>query len=230
MFFKRFSTSEFGCERPGSYQVPPLVVQCYKGDVLSELEKQFVERSMSSPPYILLVNKNACKDPLFWSNVDKLPFLSGIGPDKSCLEGDKGTAFIKKAHKVGLAVHPYTSRAEANFFDASMYVTSRDEVESLYCRKGIDGMFIENVDIGVEVGIRGCDHFGFMNSDKSRFPFSPDVLIILSFIGIVIVGFMRRKFETRISRQKLKWRSKFEKKEEFIPIWQHFFPDNAKKT
>jgi glycerophosphoryl diester phosphodiesterase len=229
MFFKQSSESDFGCERPGSYQVPPLVVQCFKADVLSDLEKKFVESSIPSPPYILLVNKNTCKDPMFWSNVAKLPLLSGIGPDKSCLKGDRGTNFIEKAHKVGLAVHPYTSRAETVFFDSSTYVTAKDEVEFLYCSTGIDGMFIENVNLGVEVGIRGCDHYGLMDTGEKVLSFSRDIIIILFIIGIGI-AFMYRKSETRISRQKLKWHRSFEKKEEFIPLWQHLFPDNTKKT
>jgi glycerophosphoryl diester phosphodiesterase len=229
MFFKRSSTSEFGCERPGSYQVPPLVVQCFKADVLSDLEKKLIERSMSSPPYILLVSKNTCKDPMFWSNIDKLPILSGLGPDKSCLDGDEGATFIKKAHELGLAVHPYTSRAEAKFFDASTYITARAEVESLYCKTGIDGMFIENVDVGVEVGIRGCDSYDTMHVEKRTFSSSRDIIIVLCFIGMGVVAFKRRKSEIRFSRQRLKWRRGFEKKEEVIPIWNHLFQDNDKK-
>lgn len=159
MFFKRISQTEFGCEHAGSYQVPPLVIQCFNADVLSDLEKKLLDKSMASPPYILLVNKGKCSLPMFWFDVSKLPFLSGLGPDKLCLEGDKALDFMTEARKLGLAVHPYTSRAESEFFDTSVYSTARDEVEMLYCHTGIDGMFIENVDVGVEVGLTGCDRY-----------------------------------------------------------------------
>lgn len=94
----------------------------------------------------------------FWYEIGKLGFLSGIGPDKECVLGEGGYDFMIESKKFDLAVHPWTSRAEVNFVDSS-YATAEDELRWLYCKRGISGMFTENVDTGIIVGVRGCDDY-----------------------------------------------------------------------
>ena len=84
--------------------------------------------------------------------------LSGIGPDKQCLTGPGGKEFMIESKKFNLAVHPWTAREEMGFVTSS-FGSAEEEMRYLYCKIGISGMFTENVDLGVQVGVRGCDDF-----------------------------------------------------------------------
>lgn len=158
MFFNTKNQTNFGCEAEDSYQVPPFVVQCFHAETLHYLYTQFLHFQMPSPPFVLLVDKRTCRMQTFWYEVGKLGFLSGVGPDKECLLGEGGYEFMIESQKFDLAVHPWTSRAEVDFVDSS-YATAEDELRWLYCKRGISGMFTENVDLGIIVGMRGCDDY-----------------------------------------------------------------------
>ncbi len=90
-------------------------------------------------------------------------YAQGIGPDKlqvipRAADGTLGhpTALVADAHAAGLAVHPYTFRAENTFLPVdyqrgtvpSDYGRAIDEQVS-YLRAGIDGLFTDQADIGV---------------------------------------------------------------------------------
>jgi glycerophosphoryl diester phosphodiesterase len=158
MFFNTKNQTKFGCEERDSYQVPPLVVQSFHSETLHRLSTQFLHYEMALPPFVLLVTEKNCHMPTFWYDVGRLGFLSGVGPDKECLLGDGGQEFMIKSKTFDLAVHPWTTRAEVVFVDSS-YATAEDELRWLYCIRGINGMFTENVDLGIIAGIRGCDDF-----------------------------------------------------------------------
>jgi glycerophosphoryl diester phosphodiesterase len=90
-------------------------------------------------------------------------FVDGIGPEKSQIiprnpDGTLGTptALVADAHAAGLALHPYTFRAENQFLPAQLrvgtdpnaYGKAIDE-QVAYLRAGIDGLFTDQADIGV---------------------------------------------------------------------------------
>jgi glycerophosphoryl diester phosphodiesterase len=90
-------------------------------------------------------------------------FVVGIGPDKSQIiprnaDGTLAapTALVANAHAAGLALHPYTFRAENQFLPAELrvgtdpnaYGKAFDE-QVTFLRTGIDGLFTDQADIGV---------------------------------------------------------------------------------
>jgi glycerophosphoryl diester phosphodiesterase len=90
-------------------------------------------------------------------------FVSGIGPDKNQIiprnpDGTLGapTGLVADAHRAGLALHPYTFRAENQFLptvyrvtdDPNAYGRAIDE-QITFLRTGIDGLFTDQADIGV---------------------------------------------------------------------------------
>jgi glycerophosphoryl diester phosphodiesterase len=94
---------------------------------------------------------------------DLARFVAGIGPDKSQIiprnaDGTLGTptSLVADAHAAGLALHPYTFRAENQFLPAELrvgtdpnaYGKSLDE-QITFLRTGIDGLFTDQADIGV---------------------------------------------------------------------------------
>jgi glycerophosphoryl diester phosphodiesterase len=83
----------------------------------------------------------------------KAHYASGIGPWKGSVlpgEGSSSLPFLSHALRIGLVVHPYTLRAEAQFL-ASVDGTPQtviDEAVQLY-RLGVQGFFIDQPDLGV---------------------------------------------------------------------------------
>ncbi len=94
-------------------------------------------------------------------------YANGVGPDKSYvlardgknrLPADGQHDFVENAHAAGLAVHPYTFRAENVFLPANLQ-SGTDEAErgdlaaelARYLEAGIDGFFIDHPDLGVGV-------------------------------------------------------------------------------
>jgi glycerophosphoryl diester phosphodiesterase len=91
-------------------------------------------------------------------------YAAGIGPDKSWViprevDGTLGepTSVVDDAHGVGLLVHPYTMRNENSFLPADYRVGDSDDdygralAEQLaYWEAGVDGIFTDNPDTGVE--------------------------------------------------------------------------------
>ena len=48
---------------------------------------------------------------------------------------------------------------ENDYFNSSRFDSAEDELRYMYCELGIHGIFAENVDMAVRVGLRGCDDF-----------------------------------------------------------------------
>ncbi|HEX6471476.1 MAG TPA: glycerophosphodiester phosphodiesterase [Streptosporangiaceae bacterium] len=94
---------------------------------------------------------------------DLAAFVAGIGPDKNQIiprdaDGTLGTptSLVADAHRAGLALHPYTFRAENQFLPADFRVTSDPNAygraideQIAFLRAGIDGLFTDQADIGV---------------------------------------------------------------------------------
>jgi len=68
-------------------------------------------------------------------------YAEGIGPDKKRIEGQAD--LVRLAHKQGLAVHPYTMRADLR---PGKYKTFEDELEQFYFTYNIDGLFTDHPD------------------------------------------------------------------------------------
>ncbi len=148
----------FGCEDKGSYDVPTLVIQCFHGPTIQKTAQAFQNNSFPSPPFIYLVNKK-CHTLDFWQDVKSLqPMVVGVGPNKECVVGESGEEFMSKAREYQMAVHAWTTREEVDFI-MDGFSTAEEELRYLYCHVGIDGIFTESVDLGVKVGVRGCDDF-----------------------------------------------------------------------
>lgn len=158
MFFNAENTTTFGCEKHNTYQVPPLVVECFDGNTLEKLRSGLIQHSMALPPFVLLVSKKDCHSSMFWFQVGRMSFLSGVGPDKACVLGSGGSEFMIESRKFNLAVHAWTIRSEIEFV-SSPFNTAEEELRYLYCKMGVAGIFSENVDLSVKVATRGCDDF-----------------------------------------------------------------------
>jgi glycerophosphoryl diester phosphodiesterase len=90
-------------------------------------------------------------------------FAFGIGPDKNQIiprnaDGTLAapTGLVADAHRAGLALHPYTFRAENQFLPADYRVTTDPNAygraideQITFLRAGIDGLFTDQADIGV---------------------------------------------------------------------------------
>ncbi len=91
-------------------------------------------------------------------------YADGVGPDKAQVipVDDAGaigepTSFVTDAHAVGLLVHPYTLRNENSFLptdlqegtDPAAYGSAIEE-QLLFWAAGVDGIFTDNPDTGVE--------------------------------------------------------------------------------
>jgi glycerophosphoryl diester phosphodiesterase len=135
------------------YHLPPLVIQSFEGEAL----KSFVERwdekfnvnstkpSLPAPPTVLLVSHDDCLEDKFWFKVDEdwREFLSGVGPDKLCLN-DRWREFMERAAKSELAVHPWTERPELSYFSdpppgTPPFESILDEIQYMFCTVGVHG-------------------------------------------------------------------------------------------
>jgi glycerophosphoryl diester phosphodiesterase len=90
-------------------------------------------------------------------------FVAGIGPDKNQIIArgaddtlGSPTSLVADAHRAGLALHPYTFRAENQFLPADYRVTGDPNAygraideQITFLRAGIDGLFTDQADIGV---------------------------------------------------------------------------------
>jgi len=86
---------------------------------------------LPTPPTILLVSDDKCRDETFWFEIENnyRAIISGIGPDKRCFfqtisptSGEKRPMLqylpilMEKSKKFSWVVHPWTERPENNFF------------------------------------------------------------------------------------------------------------------
>ncbi|WP_244307186.1 glycerophosphodiester phosphodiesterase [Azotobacter salinestris] len=92
-------------------------------------------------------------------------YADGVGPDKGYIiprdaNGNLGSPsdFVPNAHAAGLAVHPYTFRAENNFLPLALRSsgnpTERGDLEAeirAFLDAGIDGLFSDHPDIALRL-------------------------------------------------------------------------------
>lgn len=94
-------------------------------------------------------------------------YADGVGPEKSHfilaanakgqLDPARASSFIADAHAAGLAVHPYTFRRENAFLPADLHSPGGDDKPGqleeemlLFMELGVDGVFTDNPDIGLQ--------------------------------------------------------------------------------
>jgi glycerophosphoryl diester phosphodiesterase len=94
-------------------------------------------------------------------------YADGLGPEKSHfilaanakgqLDPARASSFIADAHAAGLVVHPYTFRRENAFLPADLHSPGGDykpgqleEEMLLFMELGVDGVFTDNPDIGLQ--------------------------------------------------------------------------------
>lgn len=109
-------------------------VQCFEAATLKTLRKDFG----SQAPQILLIGGGK-KEITEKQLEDIAAYAEGIGPDKSRIETQPG--LVQLAHKQGLAVHPYTMRADCC---PGQYKTVEEEFKQFYFTYGVDGLFTDH--------------------------------------------------------------------------------------
>ena len=114
-------------------------IQCFEPEPLERIRKEL----KSDLPLIMLVSDGQESAPLITPEGLKhvATFANGIGPDRKCIEKDPG--LVKQAHDLGLAVHPYTFRADQV---SPKYTTFTDELKQFYETYGVDGLFTDHCD------------------------------------------------------------------------------------
>ncbi|WP_051343366.1 glycerophosphodiester phosphodiesterase [Pseudonocardia spinosispora] len=138
------SLRDFGLDRPDA----PVFVQSFEVNNLRELRAAGL-----SVPLVQLLSAsggpadNAVSDYQRMTTPEGLArvarYASAIGPDKSMLDA----ALVDDAHAAGLAVHPYTFRAEPQFIP----LAHPDAVAEIhhYLQLGVDAIFTDNTDAAV---------------------------------------------------------------------------------
>jgi glycerophosphoryl diester phosphodiesterase len=163
------------------YRLPPFVVQSFEGKVLQSFTERWkatfignetsvdatgtsttITTSMPVPATILLVSRENCLEESFWFQVGDSwrQFLSGVGPDKTCLH-DRWREFMEQATKFNLVVHPWTQRPELEFVRDPGWSTNfssvLEETRHLFCTVNVQGIFSESVQVAVVAAYMGCE-------------------------------------------------------------------------
>ena len=170
-------------ESNGLYQVPPLVIQSYDSTLLIHLQtvfredaKIFQKASTDSnitdtsayhgitPSIVYMVSDRMCLDEQFWFR------LSQVNPDaisahKKCLVSNdenkriSAEEFMTRSTENEIAVHVRVQSPELEKIENDDFANAEEELRHLFCVMNIHGVFAENVDLAVRVGLRGCDDF-----------------------------------------------------------------------
>lgn len=124
--------------RAHGYDAPdaPIFIQCFEHRTLQRLREEF---GVKAPMIALITNSglfDAAVTPEGLAAIAE--FAQGIGPDKQRIYDDPD--LVKRAHALGLAVHPYTLRADhvGKGFDSFAA-----EVQALFVEHGADGAFTD---------------------------------------------------------------------------------------
>lgn len=160
-----------------SKKTDPIFIQCFEPSTLKKLRAktklhliQLIEED--GQPYDWTLNKDTRQSKDMVSEVglkEIARYADGIGPSKNLIvprdvEGNllQATKLVERAHKYGLAVHPWTFRNENNFLPKdlrngdinaadfkSYYGNALEEYKRFY-ELGIDGVFSESPDTAIE--------------------------------------------------------------------------------
>jgi glycerophosphoryl diester phosphodiesterase len=123
----------------------PVFIQSFDPDFLRGL------RNRTRIPLIMLVGVVSGGESITLEQMSA--FADGVGPYKALLIDQQGqdTGYVKRAHRLGLVVHPYTFRDD---WIGEGFADIRAELQA-FLALGIDGLFTDFVDTAVAVrGVR----------------------------------------------------------------------------
>lgn len=111
-------------------------VQCFEAESLRMMRGEL----KSELPQVMLIGGGKAYDAMASeAGLDDIAsFAIAIGPDKNRIE--KNPALVGWAHARGLAVHPYTMRADDV---PAAYSSFEDELRQFYVNYGVDGLFTD---------------------------------------------------------------------------------------
>ncbi len=111
-----------------------IFVQCFEAPPLERM------REMGSElPQIQLVSGGQASEFLSAEGLERVArYAQGVGPSKTILERDR--SIVARAHDAGLALHPYTFRADDV---PEEYGSFDEELERFYVELGVDGLFTD---------------------------------------------------------------------------------------
>ncbi len=112
-----------------------IYIQCFSPATLGRLREEL----KTDLPLIQLISDNEMLEDLGFEKI--AGYAQGIGPEKTCIAKDP--SLVKKAHAVGLKVHPYTFRAE---FVPKPYESVEEEMDMYLFTYDIDGGFVDHPD------------------------------------------------------------------------------------
>lgn len=142
-----FNDTECAALKFDEYLVPPLIIECFDGEVLKSVHEKWRKRYNTElvPPLVLLAGVSECLEEDWWFHVGEWRgFLGGIGPDKACLEDHGKRSFMERVLEHKLVVHPWTQRPEKSFV-SNHYENELQETIDLFCHSKVDGIFTEDV-------------------------------------------------------------------------------------
>lgn len=118
----------------------PVFVQCFEPEPLIRMRRELGSRL---PQIQLLGNEKTFDEMASEAGLAEIAkYAEGIGPPKQRIE--RNPALVEWAHKLGLAVHPYTFRADSL---PPMYTTYADEVARFAAEYRVDGFFTDHPDL-----------------------------------------------------------------------------------
>lgn len=123
----------------------PVFIQSFDPDFLRGL------RNRTRIPLVMLVGVVSGGESITLEQMSA--FADGVGPYKALLIDQQGqdTGYVKRAHRLGLVVHPYTFRDD---WIGEGFADIRAELQA-FLALGIDGLFTDFVDTAVAVrGVR----------------------------------------------------------------------------
>lgn len=151
----------------------PVIVQCFEWGPLRRLRHRhgvtsplvLLSASSGAPPDLALAgDRRTYADLLTPRGLAELTAdVDAIGPDKQqvipwCADGSlaEPTSLVTDAHAAGLAVHPWTFRAENHFLPPALRTgtdpTAHGDLPgelAAYLDAGVDGFFTDHPDVGV---------------------------------------------------------------------------------
>ena len=124
----------YGYEGPDA----AIFVQCFEAPPLERM------RALGSElPQIQLVSGEQALELLSAEGLERVAsYAQGVGPSKTLLERDRDV--VARVHAAGLALHPYTFRADDVPGD---YDSFDEELEKFLVELGVDGLFTDFPDV-----------------------------------------------------------------------------------
>jgi glycerophosphoryl diester phosphodiesterase len=114
-------------------------------------------RKKTSLPLVQLIDASRTDLTTVAALAEIATYAKAIGPNKNLViprnaDGTLGTptALIAHAHEAGLAVHPWTFRAEKEFVPAGVDVVGE---LGIFLRAGVDGFFTDHPDLGRKAAV-----------------------------------------------------------------------------